>query len=224
MVFLESFISPPSFLFLTLATAIITFKMIEDLQDELQDIRPQKKKEKKHISFLLLAFLIWIPYAIIIGIIATPKAIVTIRESGVQEYITNAISQKNQAKTREVLLCFIIPGSDGHLGYHMYAQKVAKTGESIYHDAIEGLLSGAGYEALGSGAVSFIANGTKLKGLTVSQGTAFVDFSSEFTTSGGTWGTVGIEAAKEQVEKTLKALDSSIKKVVILVDGVELSI
>ncbi len=213
-----------SFLFLTFATAIITSKMIEDLQDELQDVRPQRKKEKKHISFLLLAFLIWIPYAVIIGIVATPKAIITIRESGVQTYIENAIIQKDQSKTREVSLCFIIPNSDGHLSYQMYTTNVSKTGESIYHDTIEGLLSGAGYDALGSGAVSFIARGTQLNGLTVSQGTAFVDFSSDFTTSGSNWGTGGLEAAKEQVEKTLKTLDSSIKKVVILVDGVELSI
>ena len=198
--------------------------MIEDLQDEFQDLKPQKKKEKKQISFLLLAFLIWIPYAIIIGIIATPKAIITIRESGVKDYIANAINQKNQSKTREVYLCFIIPSSDGQLSYHMYEQLVTKTGESIYHDAIEGLLSGAGHTALGAGAVSFIAKETTLKGLTVSQGTAFVNFSSEFTTSGSNWGTGGLEAAKEQVEKTLQALDNSIKKVVILVDGVELLI
>lgn len=197
--------------------------MIEDLQDEIQDIRPQKKKEKKHSSFLLLAFLLWFPYAIIIGIIATPKIIVTFRESGVQDYITNAIAQRNQAKTREVLLCYIIPNSDGHLSYHMFTKEVSKTGESIYHDTIEGLLSGAGYEALSSGALSFIASGTTLNGLTVSQGTAFVDFSSNFTSSGSNWGTGGLEAAKEQVEKTLKALDPSIKKVVILVDGIELS-
>lgn len=196
--------------------------MIEDLQDEIQDIRPQKKR--KHSSFLLLAFLLWFPYSIIIGIIAAPKVIVTFRESGVQDYISNAISQKNQSKTREISLCFIIPSLDSHLSYHMYTQQVSKTGESIYHDATEGLLAGAGYDALGSGAVSFIASGTKLNGLTVSQGTAFVDFSSEFTTSGSNWGTGGLEAAKEQVEKTLKALDSSIKKVVILVDGLELSI
>ncbi len=198
--------------------------MIEDLQDELQDIRPQKKKEKKHLPFVLIAFLIWIPYAVIIGIIATPKIIVTIRESGVKEYIAEAIVQSSHSKTREVLLCFIVPNSDGHLSYHLYNQTVSKTGETIYHDAVEGLLNGAGYEALGSGAVSFIAKGTTLKGLTVSQNTVFVDFSSEFTTSGSNWGTGGLEAAKEQVEKTLKALDASIKKVVILVEGVELSI
>lgn len=198
--------------------------MIEDLQDELQDLKPQKKKEKKSISFRLLAFLFWIPYAIIIGIIATPKIIVTVRNSGVKEYITKAINQQNQAKTREVSLCFIVPSSDGNLSYHLYTQKVSKTGESIYHDAIEGLLLGSCQEALNSGAVSFIARGTSLNGLTVSQGTAFVDFSSEFAASGSNWGTGGLEAAKEQVEKTLKALDSSIKKVVILVDGDELLI
>ncbi len=106
----------------------------------------------------------------------------------------------------------------------MYTQNVAKTGESVYHDAIEGLLQGAGYEALGSGAVSFIASGTTLNGLTVSQGTAFVDFSSNFTMSGSNWGAGGLEAAKKQVEKTLLAVDSSIQKVVILVDGTELLI
>lgn len=198
--------------------------MIEDLQDELQTIKPQKKRQKKHISLLLLAFLIWIPYAAIIGLIAAPSAIVAVRESGVKDYVLSAIAQKSQAKTREVALCFIIPSSDGTLSYHLYNQSTYKTGESVYHDAIEGLLAGAGHEALGSGAVSFIAKETTLIGFSVSQGTAFVDFSSAFTTSGSNWGTGGLEAAKEQVEKTLKAVDPSIKKVVILVEGNELLI
>jgi hypothetical protein len=198
--------------------------MIEDLQDELQAPKPQKKKTKRHISILLLAFLLWIPYAIIIGLIAAPGIIVTVRESGVKSYVLSAIAQRNQAKTREVALCFIVPSSDGTLSYHLYNQTVSRTGESVYHDAIEGLLAGAGYEALGSGAVSFIAKGTTLIGLTVSQGTAFVNFSSTFTTSGSNWGTGGLEAAKEQVEKTLKAVDASLKKVVILVEGSELLI
>lgn len=196
--------------------------MIEDLQDEIQIQRPQKKKAKKHIPILLLAFLLWIPYAVIIGLIAAPSVIVSVRESGVKSYVLSAVAQKNQAKTREVELCFIVPSADGTLSYRLYEQSVSKTGESIYHDAVEGLLAGAGYEALGSGALSFIAKGTSLIGLTVSQGTAFVNFSSEFTTSGSNWGTGGLEAAKEQVEKTLRAVDPTIKKVVILVEGSEL--
>lgn len=195
--------------------------MIEDLQDELQTQKPQRRKAKRHISILLLAFLLWIPYATIIGLIAAPRIIVTVRSSGVKNYIAQAIAQKDQSKTREASLCFIIPSSEGTLSYRMYTQNVAKTGESVYHDAIEGLLQGAGYEALGSGAVSFIASGTTLNGLTVSQGTAFVDFSSNFTMSGSNWGAGGLEAAKNQVEKTLLAVDSSIQKVVILVDGTE---
>ncbi len=198
--------------------------MIEDLQDELQIQKPQKRKSKRRIPITLLAFLIWIPYAAIIGLIATPNAIVAIQQSGVKNYIQGAIAQKNQSKTRQVALCFIIPSSDGTLSHRMYSQSVIKTGESVYHDAIEGLLQGAGYEALSCGALSFIASGTTLNGLTVSQGTAFVDFSSSFTTSGSNWGTGGLEAAKEQVEKTLMAVDASIKKVVILVDGTELSL
>ena len=198
--------------------------MIEDLQDELQTQKPQKRKAKRHISILLLAFLLWIPYAAVIGLIAAPRIIVTVRSSGVKNYIDQAIAQKNQSKTREVSLCFIVPSSEGTLSYRMYPQTVTKTGESVYHDAIEGLLQGAGYEALSSGAVSFIAKGTTLTGLTVSQGTAFVDFSSTFTMSGSNWGAGGLEAAKEQVEKTLLAVDDSIKKVVILVDGTELLI
>lgn len=198
--------------------------MIEDLQDELQNQKPQKRKTQKQISIVLLAFLLWIPYAAIIGLIAAPRVIVAARDSGVKNYVMGAIAQKNQAKTRTVSLCFIIPEADGTLSYMMYEQNVARTGESVYHDSIEGLLKGAGYNALSSGAVSFIAKGTTLNGLTVSQGTAFVDFSSTFTMSGSNWGAGGLEAAKEQVEKTLFKLDSSIKKVIILVDGTELLI
>jgi hypothetical protein len=206
------------------ALVIITNKMIEDLQDELQLQKPQRRKTKRHLSIVLLAFLLWIPYAAVITLIAAPKIIVTVRDSGVKSYIQSAITQKEQSKSRDVALCFIVPSADGTLSYRMFTQSVAKTGESVYHDAIEGLLQGAGYDALSCGALSFIASGTTLNGLTVSQGTAFVDFSSTFTTSGSNWGTGGLEAAKEQVEKTIMALDSSIKKVVILVDGTQLSL
>ena len=199
--------------------------MIEDLQEEFQEenIKQGKRNDKSQrmsrSSFLIIAFIFWILYASIIGIICAPRAIVAIRESGVQSYLSNAIQQTRLSTSYETSLCFVLPNSETQVNYGIFAQNVQKTSATIYHDAIEGLLLGPEKEALSVGAVSFIAQGTTLRGLTVSEGVAFVDFSTEFSSSGSSWGSNGLEVAITQVERTLKAVDSSIKQVIILVDG-----
>lgn len=195
--------------------------MIEDLQDEFEEEKPTQSKPKslKRGAFLVIAFIFWIIYAGVVGIICAPNIIVSFRESGVRSYVQNAISQKNQAKVHEASLCFAIPLSSSQVTYKIFNQDVQSVNATLCHDAIEGLLDGPGKEALSNGAVSFIAQGTSLRGLTVSQGVAFVDFSGEFLTSGSDWGTGGLETAIMQVEKTLKACNPSIKNVVIMVEG-----
>lgn len=118
----------------------------------------------------------------------------------------------------------MIPKSDGTSSYVLVNQKVPKTGSTQYHDVIEALLSGTSHEALSSRAISYIDSGTTLIGLTVSSGTAFVNLSSSFTGSGSSWGPEGLDVACGQITRTLQAADSSIRKVIILVNGDELSI
>lgn len=199
--------------------------MIEDLQDELQNEQPQKtKKTHRKGWFLFVAFLIWIIYASIIILSFLPKMIRAVRASEIVHIIENREEIMQAAQTREAKLCFAIPKSDGSSTYVLCSQRITKTGASTYHDVIEGLLDGPGPEALAVGAISFIENGTTLIGLTVSANTAFVNLSEAFTSSGSSWGPNGLDTAIKQIHKTLQAVDSSIKNVIILVDGNELSV
>lgn len=200
--------------------------MIEDLQDEFQEEKPRRRKRNGlgRGTFLALAFAFWILYAGLIGIICAPRAIVSIRESGVVGYIESVMEQRSLPSTHKASICFAIPISQTDVAYRLFSQDVPRTGATSYHDAIEGLLQGPGQEAFASGAITFIAQGTTLRGLTVSEGVAFVDFSSEFSSSGSNWGSGGLETARIQVESTLKAVDPSLRQIIILVNGTVLNI
>lgn len=200
--------------------------MIEDLQDEFQEEKPRHKKAKGlgRGAFLALAFVFWILYAGIAGVISAPKAIVAVRESGVIGYLDSIMKQRGLPDTHQALVCYAIPRSQTKVVYRLFTQEVPRTGATIYHDAMEGLLSGPSQEALSNGAVTFIAQGTTLRGLTVSENVAFVDFSGEFASSGSNWGPGGLETARIQIESTLKAVDASLERVIILVDGEVLDI
>ena len=200
--------------------------MIEDLQDELPQEQP-KEKEKKTLrrgTVLFLAFIVWILYSAVIVLSSLPKIITAVRESNIVELASNYSQLKDTAQTRDEKLCFVIPRSDGGTVFVTSTQRVKRTGASEYHDVMEGLLSGPGDEALAMGAISFIAPDTTLIGLTVSGSVAFVNLSESFTSSGSTWGPNGLETACRQVTRTLQAMDSSIRDVVILINGEELKV
>ena len=156
--------------------------MIEDLQDELQQEQPQKKEKPQRSkgAFLFLAFIVWIIYAAVIILASLPKMIRAVRESNITETVANMEDIRMAAETRYARLCFAIPKQDGSASFVVCTQRIKKTGASEYHDVIEGLLSGPQSEALSIGAITYIAKGTSLIGLTVSEGTAFVNLSESF--------------------------------------------
>ena len=199
--------------------------MIEDLQDELQKQAPERKEKTPHRrgAFLLLAFIVWIIYAAVIILSFMPKMIVAFRDSDIVRLISEIDERKAASETRDSMLCFVIPKSDGSTTFVTCNQKIKKTGASEYHDVIEGLLEGPKTEALSTGAITFIANGTHLIGLTVSESTVFVNLSESFTSSGSSWGPNGLDTACKQITKTIQALDRSIRDVVILINGSPLS-
>lgn len=200
--------------------------MIEDLQDELQQQQPEKKERTPHRKgvFLLFAFIVWIVYAGVLILAFMPKMIVAFRESDIVAQLARLDERKEASTTKDARLCFVIPKADGSTSIITCTQKVRKTGASDYHDVVEGLLEGPKYEALSAGAISFIAEGTYLIGLTVSEHTAFVNLSESFTNSGSNWGANGLETACRQITKTLQALDPGITDVVVLIDGNILSV
>lgn len=199
--------------------------MIEDLQDEQQ---PQQVKDEKPRRskgyFLFMAFVIWLVYAAVIIGSSLPKILTAIRESGIRETIASAKEIRMAAETRYARLCFAIPKADGSASFVVCTQRINKTGASEYHDVIEGLLAGPQSEALSIGAISYIAEGSTLIGLTVSEGTVFVNLSENFKDSGSTWGQGGLEVACRQITKTLQTLDPKISKTVIMIDGDVLSL
>ena len=199
--------------------------MIEDLQDELPQEQPKKKEKPfRRGLFLFTAFIVWIFYAAAIILLSLPKMITAVRESGISDIISNYDEINEAVRTREVKLCFVVPRSDGTSAFVICSQRAERTGASEYHDIIEGLLQGPGKEALSIGAITFIAKGTSLLGLTVSEETAFVNLSESFTGSGSSWGPGGLDTACRQITATLEAFNPEIMKVVILVDGKELSV
>ncbi len=199
--------------------------MIEDLQDEMQKEEPTKKESPHGRGHLLfVAFIVWLIYAAIIILSSLPKIVVSVRSLNIKKTFSEAAATNENAQTRDARLCFIIPRADGSTGFVTCTQRIDRTGASEYHDVIEGLLAGPKQEALSSGAITFIAQGTHLIGLTVSAGTAFVDLSESFTSSGSAWGPSGLDTACKQITRTLQALDPSIADVVILVDGEILSV
>lgn len=198
--------------------------MIEDLQDERQKEEPKRRtRSMKKGSILLLAFFIWIIYSAVLVMSFLPKIQDAVQKSGIKTIMQNIDILSRNANTRTVGLCFAIPHADGSASFVICNQKVKKTGYSIYHDAIEGLLSGPGKDALGRGAITFIEENTRLIGLTVSNGTAFVNLSESFIVSGSSWDAKGLDTAITQITRTLEALDPGIKKVVLLVEGTEIS-
>ena len=200
--------------------------MIEDLQDEQQQ-EQQEKKEKPRRSkgaVLFLAFVVWILYAAVIILSSLPKMIKAVRESGIAQTIADRNEIRMAAETKFARLCFAIPKSDGSASFVICTQRISKTGASDYHDVVEGLLAGPQSEALSIGAISFIAKGTTLIGLTVSENTVFVNLSENFMNSGSAWGAGGLDTACKQITRTLQALNPEIRNVVIMIDGDILSV
>ena len=200
--------------------------MIEDLQDEQQQeqLEQTKKPRRSKGAFLFLAFVVWILYAAIIILSSLPKMINAVRNSGISETLADMEEIRMAAETKFARLCFAIPKADGSASFVICTQRINKTGASDYHDVIEGLLAGPQSEALSIGAISFIAKGTTLIGLTVSETTVFVNLSANFTNSGGAWGQEGLNTAYKQITRTLQALNPEIKNVVIMIDGDILSV
>ncbi|MFC2821262.1 MAG: GerMN domain-containing protein [Spirochaetales bacterium] len=199
--------------------------MIEDLQDELHREQPaHKEKSRRKGGLFLFAFIIWLVYAVVIILSSLPRIIASVRESDIIQTVGKIEVLKAGVQKRNAKLCFAVPKADGTTAFVICTQQIEKTGASEYHDVIEGLLAGPGYEALSAGAISFIKKGTSLLGLSVSESTAFVNLSESFTDSGSSWGSGGLETACCQIARTLQALDTEIKNIVILADGKEFTL
>lgn len=193
-------------------------QMDPDIEDETEE-QPRKKR-----PVLLYGWILWVLFTIVLTALLLPKVITSIKESGVLELIAE---HKRNTQTdssvssdlRTVYPYFVQPGgAEGAFAYQEYPVKQPRTGQGIYHDTVEALLAGPPPEALAQGAITCIAQGTVLRGLSESTGIIYVDLSGTFTESVGIWPGMGLEPAVQQLRRSLLALDG-IRDVVIMLDG-----
>lgn len=197
--------------------------MIEDLQDEYKQQTGPQPGETNRAGMLLLVFIIWVIYSAVMVIITGPKIISTVKKTNAIEVIKNRKELLQKAETTEATLYYVNYNSLSQPTLTAYKTRVKQTGVSVYHDVLEGLLTGPTDIALSYGSITLIPQGTKLNGVTVSNKTAFVDLSKEFIVSyQNEVDSDYISTAKNQILKTLSTVNSDIDDLVLLVDGQEI--
>ena len=152
---------------------------------------------------LLLSYIVWI---LLLAAIFTPQIIKSIKGSGIQELLAESkeVKMEEQQKVQVVLY-----NSEGEKEFYIYTPNY---GGTIYHDTIEALID---FDlTLDGNYDSILHEKTKLIGLTVKEGIAYVDFNKYFLKSKN----IGPYSAMDQVVSTLM-LFTAIEKVVILVEG-----
>jgi len=188
--------------------------MIEDLQDEYSLYSKEKSAPTRKSALILVMFVIWIMYATVIVLAARSSIRKSLRETNALEIVQNVGHYRVLAESGTRTLYFFSNSN----GLSPYSVLVQNTGATEYHDVIEGLLAGPPDSVLETGAVSFIAPGTRLLGLTVSEKTAFVNFSQEIAPP------EDMAVALAQITLTLKAVNPYIEETVVLVNGAESSL
>lgn len=187
--------------------------MIEDLQDEFSAYSKPKKQASPKTVLFALVFVLWVIFSAIYILVSLPAMRSALKETDAVRIIKNARSYRISAESSPYTLYFVNPSNGAVMPFEA---NVVYSGSDRFHDAMEGLLRGPTDAALSGGYLSYIASGTRLLGITVSSGYAFVDLSTEFASSSN------MEMAKRQILLTLSALDESVKNLVILVNGTEL--
>lgn len=155
-------------------------------------------------------------------IFALPRIKRSFEESGmlplIQEYRTMQEGTKEPTITATRIAFPLPSGEAASFTYAYYPVPIR--GALPYHETIEKLLQGPPHAALSDGAVSFIPQGTRLLGLTISNKIAYVDFSKEFMVPTA-WET-SFALRTEQVKRTLRQ-EYQVRDVLILVEGQLLS-
>lgn len=157
----------------------------------------------------LLIFVIWLIFTLGVALIGFPRVRRGISESGVATLLATRSSQASEDTTmRRVRTAFIL--SDGSA--RPFSSLAKRYGGSQYHDTFEALLDGPPLEALKAGAVSYIEPKTRLRGITLSNGVLYVDFSRSY-------GQSEYQDRADLQVKTTALQFSGVKDVVILIEG-----
>jgi len=185
--------------------------MIEDLQDEYTLYTETGKQTSRKGSVFLIMLSIWIIFCAVLFFVFRPSVRRSLEQTNAVEIVENIGKYRFLAESEELTLYFF----NSRTGLTPYTVKVKNTGSSSYHNAIEGLLSGPGPEVLETGGVSFLKSGTRLLGMTVSEKTAFINFSQDIAEK------ADYRIACEQILLTLQKINPYIEETVILVNGID---
>lgn len=177
---------------------------------------------KHRHPWFLYSWLLLIIIVSLIIIFSLPRMKRAFHESGMLPLIREYKLLQNtdeEYPSRYASVAFPVPlGKNNLFSYNSYPVRIL--GKEPYHETIEQLLAGPSYEALSDGVITFIPQGTRLIGLTVSNKIAFVDFSKEFLLP-TVWES-SFALRTEQVKQTLYQ-ENQIRNIVILVEGELLS-
>ncbi|MCQ2397761.1 MAG: GerMN domain-containing protein [Sphaerochaetaceae bacterium] len=194
--------------------------MIEDYQDEYY--QPERRRKHKimvtgkPVVYILAA---WVVFSTLTVIVSLPKIKTTLQETDAFNIISNTAKIRGDAQSCDVTVYFAQSNRTGNVSFVPYKVHIQKTGATEFHDAIEGLFAGPTDQALGDGAISFISGATKLRGISVSGSTVFVDVTPYFAVAAEGLGTNVKDIARLQILKTVQLLDNSIRNIVILENG-----
>jgi len=118
------------------------------------------------------------------------------------------------ASTIKTQLCFMTVSSNGKILRKQVSRQVSK--DSPLRDAINALLAGPTASEAAEGCQSFISSGTKLKGISISNGVAILNFSEEFE-----FNQIGIEGIRCQIQQIVYTATAfpTVKSVQFLIEG-----
>ncbi|MBE6354824.1 GerMN domain-containing protein [Treponema sp.] len=123
-------------------------------------------------------------------------------------------SAAKAASTIKTQLCFMTVSSNGKILRKQVSRQVSK--DSPLRDAINALLAGPTASEAAEGCQSFISSGTKLKGISISNGVAILNFSEEFE-----FNQIGIEGIRCQIQQIVYTATAfpTVKSVQFLIEG-----
>ncbi|HPX28148.1 MAG TPA: GerMN domain-containing protein [Sphaerochaeta sp.] len=161
----------------------------------------------------LIIFLFLILYTAIIGIVSFPTVRRAFDESGVLHLIRSPKEQARTSSTKRMVNVVFSPLGASFASYTVEQQRL---GSSIYHDTFEALFAGVPLVALEEGAITYIASGTKLLGLTYSSNIIYLNLSKKFLASSD------MKMAYRQLKETASLLGA--KDIVLLIEGAQVEL
>lgn len=172
----------------------------------------------RHLSKKLKNNLIILGVWFLLTLILVTVSLATIRQNIRRYESMSAVSVDTGYMgdlAEEVDVFFISPS----LLLQKYKFTFPSSGRSVYHTALNALLSGPASSVLKDGAITLINPYTELLGFTLSENTAFVNLTEDFLYSADFLSN-DLLYPKKQIEMTLKNINPDIENVVYLVDGI----